>query len=360
MVRTHGTDNDDPAARAQRTLRQCAEWSRLGRHREVIIEADRWLAETDNGPKHRAAVLIWKAQALLAMGVPERAHEPASSSWELEPSPHACHLTANALEALGDVDGAEDLLRMGWRLFPNAVHLPVQLAVMLSDQARIPEAVDILEELPFDDRVPDDLQVFLLGMRSNLLAAMGRWAEADELLREGMNHHPGSAVLNDAHATLLAARRRNRVESALAESWAAGLEALEGGAAEVDEAIIRCGAVHELGTLVVLAARRLWRAYLEHRHARPQAPDAWGAAMVLAVLELDSTSPPVAAFARSFNCSPSSIRSVVARLREFLSSLDHEFALRAFAARGNPRLEGAPAPAHRRIRPADIVPFPTS
>lgn len=360
MSRTRGRNTGDPSARVERTLRKCAEWSRAGRHREIIAEADRRLPELEQYPKYRAALLVWKAQALLAMGLAERAQEPASQSWELEPSPHACHLTANALEALGNLDGAEELLRVGWQMFPQAVHLPVQLAVILSDQARIPEAVDILEEVPFDDRVPDDLQVFLFGMRSTLLAASGRWAEADELLKEGISHHPTSAVLNDAHANLTAARRRARAESALVESWSAGLEELDGGAAEVDEAIVRCGAVHELGPLVVLAARRLWRAYLDHQQPRPHVPDVWGAALVLAVLELDASNPPIAAFARSFACRPSSVRSVLARLRAFVSSLDREFAVRAFAARTNPRLEGSPAPIYPRVRSAEIVPFPAS
>jgi tetratricopeptide (TPR) repeat protein len=360
MSRTRGRNTGDPGARVERTLRKCAEWSRAGRHREIIAEADRRLPELEQYPKYRAALLVWKAQALLAMGLAERAQEPASQSWELEPSPHACHLTANALEALGDPDGAEELLRVGWQMFPQAVHLPVQLAVILSDQARIPEAVDILEEVPFDDRVPDDMQVFLFGMRSTLLAALGRWAEADELLKEGISHHPTSAALNDAHSNLTAARRRARAECALVESWSAGLEELDGGGAEVDDAIVRCGAVHELGPLVVLAARRLWRAYLDHQHPRPHVPDVWGAALVLAVLELDASNPPIAAFARSFACRPSSVRSVLARLRAFVSSLDREFAARAFAARTNPRLEGAPAPIYPRVRSAEIVPFPAS
>jgi tetratricopeptide (TPR) repeat protein len=360
MSRIRGRNTGDPSARVERALRKCAEWSRAGRHREIIAEADRRLPELEQYPKYRAALLVWKAQALLAMGLAEHAQEPASQSWELEPSPHACHLTANALEALGNPDGAEELLRVGWRMFPQAVHLPVQLAVILSDQARIPEAVDILEEVPFDDRVPDDLQVFLFGMRSTLLAAMGHWAEADELLKEGISHHPTSAVLNDAHTNLTAARRRARAESALVDSWSAGLEELDGGAAEVDDAIVRCGAVHELGQLVVLAARRLWRVYLDHQHPRPHVPDVWGAALVLAVLELDASNPPIAAFARSFNCKPSSVRSVLARLRAFVSSLDREFAARAFAARTNPRLEGSPAPIYSRVRSAEIVPFPAS
>ncbi|HSN53081.1 MAG TPA: hypothetical protein VLT32_00340, partial [Candidatus Sulfomarinibacteraceae bacterium] len=103
-----------------------------------------------------------------------------------------------------------------------------------------------------------------------------------------------------------------------------------------------------------------WRAYLDHQHPRPHAPDLWGAALLLAVLELDRTSPPTAAFARSFACRPSSVRSVLARLRAFVSSLDREFAARAFAARTTPRLEGSPAPIYPRLRSAEIVPFPAS
>jgi tetratricopeptide (TPR) repeat protein len=358
MVSKVRGSSDETRRQVERSLERCLEWSRLGRHRKVVNEVERTLAVLSDHPQLEATLLIWKAQALLAMGYPERALPPASRSWELDPSPHACHLQSNALEALGDLDGSEELLRMGWRLFPEAVHLPVQLAVVLSDQARLPEALDILDEIEVDDRIPDDLQIFLFGMRSNLLAAMGRWAEADEALRDGLGFHPESEFLGNAQDALRHARRRARAEEALIASWQDGLEDLDGVAAEVDEAVIRCGAVNELPEIVTLAARRLWRAVVEQNGPKLHAPDPWSAALVLAILEIDGNRPSIASIARSVSSNPSSVRSVLSRLRDFLSSLDPEMRQRAFAAHSNPRLEGAGSTQRSKERSADVVPFP--
>lgn len=356
----HSNGLDEMRSRVDRSLERCLTWTRLGRHRKVITEVERILPDVEDHSQFKATLLIWKAQAHLAMGCAELALPSAAMSWELEPSPHACHLQSNALEALGDLERTEELLRMGWRLFPDAVHLPVQLAIVLSDQARVPEALDILDEIPLDDRVPDDLRVFLFGMRSNLLAAMGRWAEADEVLRDGLGIHPESRFLGEAHNALRGARRRSKAEKALTESWRQGLRELEGVAREVDDAIIRCCAVNEFSELVCLAARRLWRAYLEHRDARPQAPDAWGAAAILTILEIDGDRSSIAGTARSVCASPSSTRSVLKRFRTFLATLDIEFKTLAFAARTNPRLDGTPTPARRDHRLGNVLPFPTT
>lgn len=350
--------SDTTRRRVERSLERCLEWSRLGRHRKVVAEVERTLPILSDHPQLEATLLIWKAQALLAMGYAERALPPASRSWELEPSAHACHLRSNALEVLGDLEGSEELLRMGWRLFPEAVHLPVQLAVVLSDQGRHPEALDILDEIRIDNRVPDDLQIFLFGMRSNLLAAMGRWAEADEALRDGLGFHPDSELLGNARDALEQARRRARAVEGLAASWRDGLRDLDGVAGEVDEAIVRCGAVNELSELVILAARRLWRAFVEEKDPRPHAPDPWSAALVLAILEIDGKRPTIVSIARSIRSNPSSVGSALSRLRAFLESLDPEIRMRAFAAHTNPRLDGLPSMPRFNERPADVVPFP--
>jgi tetratricopeptide (TPR) repeat protein len=350
--------SDETRRRVEESLERCLKWSRLARHRKVVAEVERTLPILADHPQLEATLLIWKAQALLAMGYPDRALPPASRSWELDPSPHACHLQSNALEALGDLDGSEELLRMGWRLFPEAVHLPVQLAVVLSDQARLPESLGILDEIQVDDRIPDDLQIFLFGMRSNLLAAMGRWAEADEVLRDGLGFHPESEILGDAQDALKNARRRARAEEALVTSWRNGLEDIRGVAAEVDEAVVRCGAVNELPELVTLASRRLWRAFVEQQEPKLHAPDPWGAALVLAILEIDGNRPSIVSIARSVRSKPSSVRTVLSRLRVFLASLDPEMRLRAFAAHSNPRLEGVPSTQRFNERSADVVPFP--
>ena len=359
MVAKVRGSSDETRRRVEESLERCLEWSRLGRYRKVVAEVERTLKILSNHPKLEATLLIWKAQALLAMGYPDRALPPATRSWELEPSPHACHLRSNALEALGDLGDSEDLLRMGWRLFPDAVHLPVQLAVVLSDQARHPEALDILDEIEIDDRVPDDLQIFLFGMRSNLLAAMGRWAEAEEAIRDGLGFHPESELLGNAREALRHARRRARAEEALAASWRDELGNLDGVAGEVDDAIVRCGAVNELPELVTLAARRLWRAFIEQDMPKLHAPDPWSAALVLAILEIDGDRRPIASVARSVRSNPSSVSIVLSRLRSFLSSLDTEIRMRAFAAHRNPRLDGVPSTPQFNERPADVVPFPS-
>jgi tetratricopeptide (TPR) repeat protein len=358
MVSKPRGSDDDTRRRVEKSLETCLEWSRLGRHRKVVAEVDRTLPIVSDHPQLEATLLIWKAQALLAMGYPEQALSPAARSWELDPSPHACHLQSNALEALGDLDRSEELLQMGWQLFPEAVHLPVQLAVVLSDQARLPEALDILDEIEVDDRIPDDLQVFLFGMRSNLLAAMGRWVEAEEAIRDGLGIYPESELLGGAQDALKHARRRARAEEALVTSWRDGLEDLDGVADEVDEAIVRCGAVNEMPELVTLAARRLWRAFVEQKKPRLHAPDPWGAALMLAILEIDGDQTPIASIARSVRSKPSSVRTVLSRLRDFLSSLDPEMRQRAFAAHSNPRLDGVPSTQRTNERSADVVPFP--
>ena len=81
-------------------MRRCVEWSRTGHHRKVVAEVEREVKGLNTDSPHRPGLLIWKAQALLAMGEAERALPSASESWDLDPSPHACHLAANAMEAL--------------------------------------------------------------------------------------------------------------------------------------------------------------------------------------------------------------------------------------------------------------------
>ncbi len=346
------------STKVERLLRQCPDWSRSGRHNKVISSIDEYLPLLDGRPRMTAALLVWKAQALLALGRAEQAQAAATRSWDLQPTPHACHLSANAEEALGHHEGAEELLHVGWRMFPDAVHLPVQLAIILADQGRVPEAHGVLEQVPLDAPVPPDLDVFLFGMRSNLLAAMGRWAEADDLLQQGMKNHPHSNLLSEAQVTLRETRNRIEAEAELVDSWRKELKSLEAGAHDVDEAVIRCGAVNELTDLTVLAARRLWRAYLEHRAARPQAPEVWGTALVVAVLELDDRAPSAAAFARSTGCHPSSVGKILRRVRDFLGGLEPEFAKRAFAARTNPRLEGTDTSIEKQLGTAKVIPFP--
>jgi hypothetical protein len=346
-------------SRIERALRRCLEWSRTGRHAKIITEVDRALPAIGDQPLLEAQLLIWKAQAHLAMGDPESARPAALRSWDLDPSPHACHLLSNALASVGHPDDAEELLTRGWELFPDAYHLPVQLAILLSDQGRHPEALDTIHEIPHGAPVPDELQVFLLGLHANLLAWMGRWGEADGVLREGLHLHPESDLLEDAHRSLGVAWNRYRAEENLAESWREGLAPLDGVALEVDDAVVRLGAVNELPKLVVLAARRLWRGYLEGHQPRLQTPDPWGAALLVAVLELDNDKPSITGMARSTQVPVSTLRSALGRFRRFLSGLDRNMARRAFSALSNPQLTEGQAPGSGDSS-GTVVPFPSS
>jgi tetratricopeptide (TPR) repeat protein len=352
-----GSDSGSEIPRIERALRRCLEWSRSGRHLKIINEVDRALPAIGNQPQLEAQLLIWKAQAHLAMGDPDNAHPAASRSWHLDPSSYACHLLSNALIAVGQADDAEELLRSGWDLFPDAYHLPVQLAILLSDQGRHPEALDTIDSLPRGAPVPDDLQVFLLGLHANLLAAVGRWGEADGILKEGRYRHPDSDLLEDAHHSLGDAWDRYRTMEALADSWFAGLAPLDGVASEVDNAIVDQGSLNELPTLVILGARRLWRAYFEAHKPRVQTPQPWGAALLAAILELDGVTPPIAAMARLTRSSVSTTRSALTRIRRFLGDLDTNLAHRAFAAMTNPQLKKA-STSSSETDGGTVVPFP--
>jgi hypothetical protein len=358
MVRNDGDNTSTMGSRVERVLANCVKWSRQGQHRKIIREVGRLLEDSPADDRVRAALLTWEAQAHLSMGMADKALPAASLSWELEPSPHACHLTSSALEAMGDAERSEQLLRMGWRLFPEAIHLPVQLAVTLAGQARMPEALDILDEVDVGEKAPEDIRVFLCGTRANLLASMGRWAEADEELRHGLGTHPDSRLLEEAQAAVHRARRRERAEQQLAASWREALRDLDGVAAEVDDAIRDCCAVNEIDELTELAARRLWRAFETTTRVRPHAPILWGTAVVLAALELDGETPNAARYARSFGVRPASVRSALSRLRSYVASLNPEFRARAFSAHTNPRLveDGQPRPS--RHGTADVIPFP--
>jgi tetratricopeptide (TPR) repeat protein len=360
MSRRTGHGHDHADARINRALERCLEWSQQGRHRKVLAEVEGLLEGTSDDDHATAQLLIWKAQALLSMGCPERALPSASSSWDLESSPHACHLMSSALNAVGDSQQSEELLRMGWEVFPDAIHLPMQLAMILAEQGRLPEALDVLDEVTPTTQLPEDMQVFLVGLRANLLANVGRWSEAEEVLREGIGRHPESSLLHETRETLDRERGRRDAELDLVESWRSTLKPLDGVAAEVDEAIGRCGSILELPELVEMSARRLWRAYLQSVTVRLQSPNAWGAAVMAAVMELDGQRTSAASVARCMGVRPSTVRSVVRRFRNYLDEQDVEFARRAFAAYTNPRLSGLPAQhGQGDTDGARIVPFPS-
>jgi tetratricopeptide (TPR) repeat protein len=325
-------------AKVEATLKRCADWSRLGRHQKVLKEVEHMLSLTAEQPRFEAELLIWKAQALLSMGEAERAFPVAARSWELQASAHACHLMANALTGLGDLEQAEGFLRVGWELFPDSVHLPIQLAMVLADQGRVPEALDVLDDLEADS-FAEDVEVFLAGLHANLLAASGQWSRAESRLRETFRRHPDSPLLLETQTAINQAHHRTKSERFLVASWKEGLSPLDGVALEVDDSIVRCGAVLELPALVVVAARRLWRAYRETAKVRPQSPDAWAAATLLVIEELDERQRTAAAFARATRCRPPTVSTARRKIRAFLNMMDPRLARRSFAARTNPRLD---------------------
>ena len=355
MTETPRDRGIDIRARVERALERCLEWSQQGRHRKVLTEVERLLALARDDSFLTSQLLNWKAQALLAMGCAERALPAASQSWTLRSSPHACHLMASALHAIGDCDQSEDMLRMGTQLFPDAVHLPMQLAMMMADQGRLPEALDVLDRVTPAHQLPDDMQVFLVGLRANLLATVGRWSEADEVLRDGLGRHPDSSLLIEARDSLNRQWNRNRAEDRLAASWRGALSDLDGVPAEVDEAIIRCGSVMEFSDLIVLAARRIWRAFLDRDPVRVQTPEPWAAALILAALEVDGRPMAAAAVARSMAVKSSTVRSALLRLRKYLAAQDEELTRRAFGALSNPRLDQPQADV---TNPAKVIRFP--
>jgi hypothetical protein len=135
------------------------------------------------------------------------------------------------------------------------------------------------------------------------------------------------------------------------------LAPLEGVASEIDDAIVQQGSLNELPKLVILGARRLWRAYFEVNQPRLQSPQPWGAALLAAILELDGVRPPIADMARLARSPVSTTRSALIRVRRFLGDLNPELARRAFAAMTNPQLDEAPAPSSK-TGGGTVVPFP--
>lgn len=343
--------------RVERTLSRCARLAHQGRHKEVLAEVDALAPSVIDRPVLEARILLWKAQALLALGVAEEALATATRSWEMEMSPHACHLMASAHNFLGRPDRSEKLLRDGIAVFVDSVHLPLQLAMMYAEQGRVPEALETLEDVPAGGDLSEDLHVFLIGFHADLLAASGRWREADALLTDGLDDHPGSGLLTKARREFGRAKERILAERRLARSWAASLHSLEGSAAEVDEEIAHVVGTAELPELVGVAARRLWRAFQAAHGARPQVPRAWAAGLLGAVLDLDGPRTPSTWLARCGGVKVSTVRSVRRRMRAYLATVDTELALRSFATRSNPRLSDPQSDVDARDD-ATVVRFP--
>ncbi len=333
-----GTEHDEALLRTQveRTLEQCLQWTQLGRHRKVLSEVERTLPLARRETSLLAELLLWKAQALLNMSMPDRARVAAERSWELMPSPYSCYLMASAQYACGLEDDAEETFRVGIELFPEAQHLTVHLATVLAEQGRISEALQLFDEMTEDlEDAPDELQVHVIGLHANLLAVAGRWNEAESLLRDGLERYANDELLSEALASLLEARRYRSAVRRLERSWS--VELGESEADEVDDAIVNVGLTLEASRLEVLAARRLWRS-MRSRTGRPRAVDAWAVALIGSVRELDGQVESSTTLARMVRAVPATVRRARATVQAYLDELEPGLVHRSFAAACNVRL----------------------
>lgn len=327
----------------RRTLRRCAELTESGRHRKVVEEVTRALPAAEGSADLEGELLIWKAQALLAMGRPGEAESAARGAWERVPCAQACYLVACALADLGELEEAERMLLLGDELFPDAPHLKIRLAMLLTEQGRLPEALQHLEEMAPEQEMDEPVELFVLGLKTNLLGVLGRWDEADSMLRNGLERFPGNRLLEETGASIESVRRRSEAGDRLAERWEAELTELSSvSAQEVDEAIVEVARALEIPRLAALAARRLWRAFLEAEEVRPRAVEAWALAVLLAVTRLDGLAVPVPQAARAIRVAEGTVRQALRRVMQFLGGFEDRFARSQFAAMANPRLDEAP------------------
>ncbi len=341
-------------------LEACARWSELGRHRKILEAVERALPSTGDRPGLRAALLIWKAHALSAMNMSDRASTVAAEAWDLEPSSQAAHIMALALLHEGEDDHAEQVLRFGLQQFPNAAHLVFQLVLLMAEQGRIPEAMDLLDEAQLDT-LDERASALSVGIRANLLARMGRWKEAMRTIQAGVAVHPGSAEIRETYAMLKRQRQLHDAQQRLATSWQRSLSFVRGRpACGVDTAIEALGTGMDLPLLVILAARRLWRRFLDTDAAQPRSYRAWAAAILAAIFAIDGGTAPLTFFARYAGTSYETVRLAYRRIEAFLDTLDPDEIAASFAVRRNPKLDpenltapGTPEPGGGRL-----IPFP--
>jgi hypothetical protein len=288
-----------------------------------------------------AQLLVWKAQALLSMGSPERALPAASASWQLSPSPHACHLKATALNAAGDSDRAEELLGMGAELYPDAIYLPVQLAMMLADQGRMPEALEILDGL----RRPCSFLttcVFLVGLRANLLATVGRWPERDGA-REGLDRHRAQPCCWRP-STPSASSNRQLAEEALVASWRDALALSRGRCGRGRRTRSSASARRSRSGPSSCSRQRLWRAFNDRESVR-LVSEAWRRRSDGGHGESRFQPPQLPSVATA--CSASTARAALRRVRRYIDASTGFARGRSAPCPTAPRGERAPPPSSR-------------
>lgn len=339
-----------------RTLKRWADWSSRGRSRRVLSEAPRHLQAVSGHPELEAPMLLWVAQAQMDVGQVEAAVESAQTSWELDPSAHATHTLAIALNLAGELPRAIQLLELGLQMHPPAFNLSLQLAMFLGEEGRVPEALDLLRDLDPDTCSEGSSAVLYYRIRAGMSAAAGCWREADEVLRSGIDRCD-DPDLESARGELHAAWSRTCRSRELAAEWTDSLDELPGRLAEVDDALEDLAAAMESSDLVAAAARRLWRSLAHADPPRVRNPRTWAAACLTAVFDLDGRPSPAPVLARISGCHRSGISRARRRVQTHLEHYDTRFRLRSFAAHANPRLDEEPREAVA-MDSGSVVPFP--
>jgi tetratricopeptide (TPR) repeat protein len=337
-------------------LQRWAGWSRSGRHDRIIAEGRVYLDRAAGRPDLFGPMLLWIAQAHLDLGDPEAAVTSAQQAWEADPSPVSTHTLAIALDGQGSTDDALALLELGLQLHPRAVNLSLQLAMLLGDQGRVPEALDRLEEVDpadFEDATTASLYYRLL---AGLYAACGRWREADDVLRDACSHLDDDAV-HQALDELNTAWRRTERSRELVIEWTDSLHELPPPHADVDDAIVTLGSALEAPALVAAAARRLWRALVASDPPTVRTADIWAGAALASIGRLDGAVADMEGLARICGCHTSSLHRARRRFDALLATYDPEFRRRGFAAETNPRLDEDPR-SPSPTETGDVIRFP--
>ncbi len=305
----------------------------------VIEAADEALSLAAGLPTAKAEAFLWKAQAYLALDDPDEALAAAEEAWALSPNEETCAVAGSALAAKGDTERAEELFLLGMELFPEDPHIRLRLAIVLSEQLRIPEALEILDAI--DPETLDERgSLFYHGLKANILGLLGHWDEADETLAEGLERNPGAIVLEETGKALEHARELLAAETRLVKDWRQDLEPLEDiGADDIDRLISELTRPLGIPSVMELAARRLWRALLAASPLRPVASEAWATALLVAISRIDGEPMPVTAACRVTGASRATVHSALRKIQAYLDTLEPRFLRTQFAALTNPRLE---------------------
>jgi len=347
-----------PTSNVEKVLLRCVAWSRKGLHRKVLAEVDQLLAQVGEQQSLKARLLAWKAQALLELSLVDQALAAATQSWDIELTSHACHLMSNALYAIGEARRSAELLQLGCKLFPEAAYLPLQLAMLFTDQGLLREALSTLDELNQSQPLPHDLAALICSLKAGILTHLGRWHEAGQDLENGLRQHPGSELLKQSYGSFHQQWLACQAEETLARVWECSLAPLDGAWAEVDDAIVSCGVTLGRTRLEILATRRLWHSFTMANKPHPQTPRAWAAASFVACLELDDVTLGQRTVTRTLGVSLSTTRYALDKLRGFVAALEPKLARHCFAAHTNPQLTGSRDNLSPASKSGTVVPFP--